>query len=459
MSNFYKIFIKSLCELENLIDIAPLGKATQSSLSQWSKPNDAQRAVMDIGDVNYAFHTDKEQNPWWELTLNESVFIEYIILHNRKDMCQERCRKLTVELFDGKEYIKIYQGELLFGAEPNGLPLILPYKYPLKIERIKITALINDYFHLSKVNVLVVKKEAMLLDSKKIVFCRPQGGLNDTLVQVQKCRKYALFYDRKLYIDGSRSGFLDSLNNYFIAPYGVYFEGFNDFVQYDFSCYPTCLKNDVISYKSVYLGEKRNFIDVETHTLLTFDFSKSYEEDILVHEQCGGGFGADAFEWLRLNEKVRIHIVNILEKLGNYDAIHVRNTDYKTDYKTFFENIKDKLGDKIVLCTDDLQCQLYAKSFFGDKLSVVMELPDTQGKPLHMNRNLDRYNTNLNALTDLFILANGKNLYFSTILPRKENPRTFGGTEISGFSRLAKALHERRDLVKKILYGDKISLS
>jgi hypothetical protein len=28
-------------------------------------------------------------------------------------------------------------------------------------------------------------------------------------------------------------------------------------------------------------------------------------------------------------------------------------------------------------------------------------------------------------------------------------------TAISGFSRLAKGLHERQDLVKKLLYGDK----
>jgi hypothetical protein len=41
--------IKNLSEQENLTDIAPLGKATQSSLSKWSKPDDAQRAVMDVG--------------------------------------------------------------------------------------------------------------------------------------------------------------------------------------------------------------------------------------------------------------------------------------------------------------------------------------------------------------------------------------------------------------------------
>ncbi|MDR1554427.1 MAG: discoidin domain-containing protein [Campylobacteraceae bacterium] len=157
MPDFYKDFTKTLCKTENLTDIAPLGKATQSSMSQWSKPDDAQRAVMDI-NVNFAFHTNKEQNPWWELTLDKPRLVEYIILHNRKDMCQEKSRKLTVEIFNGKEYIKIYEGDLLFSSEPNGLPLILPCKYPQTIERIKITSLVNEYFHLSKVNVLVMRK-------------------------------------------------------------------------------------------------------------------------------------------------------------------------------------------------------------------------------------------------------------------------------------------------------------
>jgi hypothetical protein len=114
------------------------------------------------GGVNFAFHTNKEQNPWWELTLDKPRPVEYIILHNRKDMCKERARKLLVEVHDGKEYIKIYEGDLLFDAEPNGLPLMLPYKYPQKIERIKITSLINEYFHLSKINVLSYIRDKQL---------------------------------------------------------------------------------------------------------------------------------------------------------------------------------------------------------------------------------------------------------------------------------------------------------
>jgi hypothetical protein len=59
-----------------------------------------------------------------------------------------------------------------------------------------------------------------------------------------------------------------------------------------------------------------------------------------------------------------------------------------------------------------------------------------------MNKKLDRFQTNIGALTDLFVLACSKNLYFTTM----KN----GG--ISGFSNLAKSLHERQDLIHKLLY-------
>jgi hypothetical protein len=147
--------VDNLCKREHLIDIAPLGKAKQSSLSKWSKPDDAQHAISIKRSNDFAFHTEKEEKPWWELTLDIPRFVEYIVIHNRKEAYQERSRKLSVEVFDGKQYHQIYQGDMLFGSEPNGLPLILPVKYSKKIEKIKITLQANEYLHLSRVNVLI----------------------------------------------------------------------------------------------------------------------------------------------------------------------------------------------------------------------------------------------------------------------------------------------------------------
>jgi hypothetical protein len=180
------------------------------------------------------------------------------------------------------------------------------------------------------------------------------------------------------------------------------------------------------------------------YTQITFDFSKDYDDQILVYEQSGGG--ADSIlmlEKLTLKENIKKHIRAIIEPLGDYDALHVRNTDYKTDYKKFFAEINSKLDKTVVLCTDSLECQTYAKEFWGSRLKVVTNLPDTKGKTLHENRKLDRFQTNLDTLTDLFVLACSKNLYFTAVKKGW----------VSGFGNLAKSLHERQDLIRKLLHS------
>jgi hypothetical protein len=283
---------------------------------------------------------------------------------------------------------------------------------------------------------------------KKLLLCRPHGGLNDILCQIEKCLKYALEHDRELYIDGSHSGFLDSFENYFLAPEGVHLKGI-DFLSPPFDVYPHCLSDDITTFKHKYDIAVRNFIHIPTNTLLSFDFDKSYVEQILVHTACGGGTNSiNVFEKFTLKENIRQHISKIIENLGEYDAIHVRHSDYKTDYEKFFKEINDKLGDKIILCTDSYECQLYAKSLWKEKLQIVTNIPDTQGKILHYNRNLDRFQTNLDTLTDLFVLTCGKNLYTTNI------DKGF----ISGFGGLANLLRERKDLIEKLLWDKKDSL-
>ena len=275
----------------------------------------------------------------------------------------------------------------------------------------------------------------------KLLICRPKGGLNDMLVQIEKCWRYALAHERHLFVDTTRSGFLDTLENYFLGTDKVSF-GFPDIGLPPFDCYPECLATDIKDYQIAYDKSLRNYTYAPTHELLTFDFGKSYPQRILIHEQSGGGSESiHALERLRFQPKVKLYISEKIFRLGVYDAIHVRNTDYKTDYKAFFASIEDKLDKKIVLCTDDLQCQAYAKSIWGERLNIVTVLPDTRGRPLHMNNELDRYTTNLNALTDLFILAASSNFYYTKL------DQGF----VSGYTKLAELLHARQDLVNKLL--------
>ncbi|GHV08352.1 hypothetical protein AGMMS50229_16640 [Campylobacterota bacterium] len=267
-----------------------------------------------------------------------------------------------------------------------------------------------------------------------------------------KCAKYAEANGRILYIDTERSGFLDSFDNYFTSLSPTIHLGKLDFLSPPFDVFPSCLSFDITTYQS-----KKRANNIYRHSLtnipLTFDFSKSYAEQILVHEHSEGGEPAvDMLEKLKLKENIRQYIEQIISGLGEYDAIHIRNTDFKTDYKKFFSEINDRLGARVVVCTDDLECQTYAKSFFGKRLSIVADIPDTRGKTLHCNKDIDRFHTNLITLCDLFVLACGQNLYFTHIEPDKHYSMTLGRAYLSGFSRLANALHQRPSLIQRLLY-------
>ncbi|MDR0407998.1 MAG: hypothetical protein LBH45_03675 [Campylobacteraceae bacterium] len=274
------------------------------------------------------------------------------------------------------------------------------------------------------------KKLSVTTLSKKIVICRPHGGFNDMLVRIEKCYEYAKLHDRVLYVDTSRSGFLDDFDKYFIAPKGVFL-----------NLAPLLFLSQNIS-KSDY-EKLKIIINSPFDTEAVFDFSKDYDDQILIYEKSGGGDKSILmFEKLSLKDDVKSYIRNIIDSLGEYDALHVRNSDYKTDYKKFFAEISNKLDKKITLCTDSHECQVYAKELWGDRLEIVANAPNIKGKPLHNNKKLDRFQTNMNALTDLFVLACSKNLYFTTMKKGW----------ISGFGNLAKSLHERQDLIYRLLY-------
>jgi hypothetical protein len=307
------------------------------------------------------------------------------------------------------------------------------------------------------------------MKNEKIVLCRPTSGLNDTLVQIEKCYRYCKKFKRKLIVDGSISGFLDDLANYFIPLDSDVSFGKIDFLDPPFDVFPKCLFNDLYNYELHF--DETSIIPVLSTTNgvpLTFDFQKDYKEQILVHVGGGGGHTSIfTLTRLSLEEKIKTHIRNIIEDLKKlsgkkrkYDAIHVRNTDHKTDYKPFFNELKHKLDKTTVLCTDDYECQQYAKIFFGEKLKVLTDIPDLSSseiKTLHLNNNIDRYKTNVDALADLFLLAYADKI-FSIPCYGGYYGNYYGGKvyalpgRISGFYTLAKSLHDNKGIINYLLY-------
>ena len=78
MQTIYSDFIENIINNENLIDVGRFGKASQSSLSKWSKENDAQRAVDGTISKDFSFHTGNEFEPWWKIEFSRPFNIQHI---------------------------------------------------------------------------------------------------------------------------------------------------------------------------------------------------------------------------------------------------------------------------------------------------------------------------------------------------------------------------------------------
>ena len=106
------------------VNLARSKPASQSSTSEWSRPNDAQGAVDGIISGSYAFHTSNQANPWWQVDLGGQASIDEVRIFNRLDCCAERARTLQVMLSDdGRQWRTVYRhGGNLFGGR-DGKPL------------------------------------------------------------------------------------------------------------------------------------------------------------------------------------------------------------------------------------------------------------------------------------------------------------------------------------------------
>jgi len=276
-----------------------------------------------------------------------------------------------------------------------------------------------------------------------------------------RCRTYCKKYNRQLLINTDRSGLVDDLSLYFYAEdpgitlgseekikeYLLHRNGRSAFTD----VYPHGLRTAQLKYDSVFDGTQ--WRERRTGEPLTFDFSTSYTESILVHEQYGGGTGIEFLEYLRLQPTVLNSILQRIGELGEYDAVHIRNTDYKTDYEEILRNIIPKARRPVVICTDDYQTQKHAVEMYGEKVRLTHAVPDVSAmtvRRLHDNTELSRYETNLNALTDLFVLASARRLHVTTL-------REGQSVTTSGFMMLALSLRKRKEVLIHLLSGQKLT--
>ena len=170
-----------------LINVAPDGTASQSSYWHSSRPGEAANALSDQPEGDFAFHTDLEDAPWWQVDLGSSLPIEAIVVHNRVRSHRERARTLRIDIADRPEHwVLLHAGYASFGCRREGHPFELRIGSELRARYIRVSLMERQYLHLSQVQVLVRRQHAALsrfrrqhalaqFDDRSTDFGRPYG--------------------------------------------------------------------------------------------------------------------------------------------------------------------------------------------------------------------------------------------------------------------------------------------
>jgi hypothetical protein len=191
------------------------------------------------------------------------------------------------------------------------------------------------------------------------VVCRPLGGLNDMLNQVERCREYAAQHRYRLIVDtqGCAGSCLP-------LPFGRVFQLQNCgcVALTSLSTDEQSLLNRMETWPAKFEGIMHKRVPREP---LPIDFGAPPSAPLMVHMMNGGGtrshklikrrqlsvspaFLADhAVRWQALVRGVR--------SLGAYEAVHIRHTDYKTPgYAALLESVFADEGVSCALvCSDN----------------------------------------------------------------------------------------------------------
>ncbi len=263
-------------------------------------------------------------------------------------------------------------------------------------------------------------------DSDRFLLCIPLGGLNDTLVQIEKCWEYAKKYNRILLIETTRGTVIDS--NYFSENFDEFFsfkDAYKDKVRVIYNS--DYINNnmlellDSLDCHPTHMQGSLRFYNKWKSRLHEVDFSKDYIERLLIHYTWGGGEETQNFlNKVTLSDRFRKRIIPTLNTLPkDYMAIHIRHTDYQSNFQRFFEKIKKKVKkENLLICSDNPIVIDYAKEYFNEsKIFTITTVPCFR---IERNLHTTDYETRVDdAFIDLFALAKSKKLFFTKVRPKR----------------------------------------
>jgi hypothetical protein len=288
----------------------------------------------------------------------------------------------------------------------------------------------------------------------RILLCRPQGGLNDILSQIERACRHGERFGRTVVVETdspSTHFFWDSLGYYFVSRDrrlvldAAQLRGRLDGMQ----THPAGLTGRVNRYAAALPDGGPGYVDAETGEPLTFDFDRDHPEPLLVHHQGGGApYAPMALARMRLHDALADALLQRLATIGSaYTGVHIRNTDRASDYLPHLERWAVEIPGPIFLATDDRAARDDCRRILGEaRVFSFSALPAQAGLPLHSTAALsDRRRLNADAILDLLMLALARNLRAVELKPNASSAR------FSGFSVLAASLREARPILSGLI--------
>ena len=114
---------------------------------------DALGAFDGIINGEWGFHTENENNPWWQIDLGEPTSIGRIVLYNRCKLAERNSRIIVLLCDDGKSFKQAYQhdGTTFYGFTDKK-PLTIKLN-DAKARYVRLQLPSKSYFHLDEVQI------------------------------------------------------------------------------------------------------------------------------------------------------------------------------------------------------------------------------------------------------------------------------------------------------------------
>lgn len=168
-----------IAEESHLTNLARNKKATQSSVSNWSRARTAEEDAANAvnGDLTklYGFHTDVDLRPWWMVDLGQVGEIRAIRIFNRNEDNDDllmRASPLLIEIsIMGHRWFPLFRTSngFRFTGFNGGSPLVWRTDEPVDARFVRISILRRECLHLSEIEIFGRFRNGAGPQSKKSV--------------------------------------------------------------------------------------------------------------------------------------------------------------------------------------------------------------------------------------------------------------------------------------------------